>query len=52
MKPTSFRLPDSTMEQLRKLADARGMTLTQLIIVAVDRMAAEKLKPKFRKRKG
>lgn len=49
MKPTSFRLPESTIAQLRALAARFGMTLTQALIVAVDRLAqsdAQRSQPK------
>ena len=42
--PTSFRLPPSTMRQLRALAKRLGMTLTQVLIQAIDRMAREETK--------
>jgi hypothetical protein len=45
MKPTSFRLPDCTLRQLAGLVAKCGGTATQVIIVAVDRMAAVELNP-------
>ena len=44
MKSTSFRLPEATIRQLRSLKTALGMTFTQLIITAIDRMAREENK--------
>jgi predicted DNA-binding protein len=38
VKATSFRLPESSIEQLAKLAAQLGMTATQVIVVALDRM--------------
>lgn len=40
MKSTSFRLPDSTYDLLCDLARKLDMTLTQAVIVAIDRLAA------------
>jgi predicted DNA-binding protein len=42
MTSTSFRLPESTMEQLRALATRLGMTLSQALVVAIDRMARDR----------
>jgi predicted DNA-binding protein len=39
MKSTGFRLPEKTTEQLAALAKKLGMTLTQVVVVAIDRMA-------------
>lgn len=39
MKSTSFRLPKKTAVQLTALATKLGMTLTQVIILAIDRMS-------------
>ena len=36
----SFRLPTATIDQIRALASRCGMTLTQVVIVAIDRMAS------------
>jgi len=40
---TSFRLPEITTAQLAKLCKVLGTTQTQIIIMAVDRMAREEL---------
>lgn len=40
---TSFRLPDGTRDQLRALCKQLGMTQTQVLVLAVDRMAREEL---------
>ena len=40
-KATSYRLPEATLEQIRRLAAERGMTATQVLVVAIDRMARE-----------
>jgi len=42
-RQTSFRLPASTKRQLHELAELRSMTLTQTIIVAIDRMYREEV---------
>lgn len=36
-RPTSFRLPETTLRQLAELASVLGMTVTQAVIVIVDR---------------
>ena len=41
MKSTSFRLPDSTAEQLKLLMQHLDMTRTQVLIVALDRLYRE-----------
>ena len=41
MKATSYRLPEATLDQIRRLAAERGMTATQVLVVAIDRMARE-----------
>ncbi len=41
MKSTSFRLPDSTAEQLKILMEHLDMTRTQVLIVALDRLYGE-----------
>ena len=46
VKATSFRLPESTLNDLEALAKKLDMTLTQVLIVAIDRMAAKELKRK------
>lgn len=38
MKATSFRLPDSTVRQLKQLMERLDMTRTQTLIVALDRL--------------
>lgn len=45
-KAVSFRLPEVTTEQVAKLCEALGATQTQIIIMAIDRMAREELKRK------
>jgi predicted DNA-binding protein len=40
---TSFRLPDRTREHLRALCRELGMTQTQVLVLAIDRMAREEL---------
>lgn len=37
-KQTNTRLPDSTTEQLEQLAQALGMTKTQVLILAISQM--------------
>jgi hypothetical protein len=45
MRATSFRLPESTLAELAALADKLDMTQTQVLIIAIDRMAEkEKVK--------
>ena len=39
--PTSFRLPGLTTECIDLVADTYGMTKTQVIILAVDRLTRE-----------
>ena len=46
MKHASFRLPEKSLSDLRRLAKALNMTLTQVIIVAIDRMAREEKRKK------
>lgn len=41
MRATSFRLPEQTIGQLNALATKAGMTITQVVIVAIDRMFRE-----------
>ena len=41
MKATSYRLPEATLAQIQRLALERGMTATQVLVVAIDRMARE-----------
>lgn len=41
MKSKSFRLPEKTDELLTALATKLGMTYTQVLILAIDRMAKE-----------
>ncbi len=43
MKATSFRLPDSTDDQLRQLMLKLDMTRTQVLIVALDRLYRDPL---------
>jgi hypothetical protein len=38
MKATSFRLPESTLNDLNALAKKLDLTLTQAVILAIDRM--------------
>lgn len=46
-KITALRLPQASREQLQTLAAKLGMNLTQVAMVAIDRMFhAEKVKPK------
>jgi len=42
-KQKNYRLPTLTLEQIAKLRDRTGMTETQVIIAAIDRMARELL---------
>jgi hypothetical protein len=42
----SFRLPLVTVRQLAELAEATGATLTQVLIVAIDRMHRETIAKK------
>lgn len=42
-KQKNYRLPTLTLEQIAKLRDRTGMTETQVIIRAIDRMARELL---------
>lgn len=42
-KQKNYRLPTITLEQIAKLQDQTGMTETQVIIRAIDRMAQELL---------
>ena len=46
MRPVSYRLPESTVKLIAKLAQALGMTYTQVLILAVDRLATQELKRK------
>jgi len=39
----NVRIPPVTQEQLSMLKDETGMTTTQMIIVAVDRLATERI---------
>lgn len=43
--PTSFRLPAKTKEQLEELAERWDATLTQVLVVIVDRVHREELRP-------
>jgi predicted DNA-binding protein len=48
-KQTNIRLPDSTTEQLDQLAEALGMTKTQVLILAIRALhEAEKRKGTFK----
>lgn len=42
-KQKNYRLPTLTLEQIANLRDRTGMTETQVIIRAIDRMARELL---------
>jgi hypothetical protein len=42
-KQKNYRLPILTLEQIAKMQDRTGMTETQVIICAIDRMARELL---------
>ena len=42
-KQKNYRLPTLTLEQIANLRDRTGMTETQMIIRAIDRMARELL---------
>jgi len=45
MKAVNYRLPESTVALLNALAEKLGMTKTQVMILAIDRMAEkEKVK--------
>jgi predicted DNA-binding protein len=44
---TSFRLPDHTRQQLEWLAHTLGMTMTQVLTIALDRMHREIMKEKM-----
>lgn len=44
-QPTSVRLPDLTMRQLAELITATGMTQSEIIAHAIDRMYREEIKP-------
>ncbi len=46
MKATSFRLPDSTVQQLTTLMKQLDMTRTQVLIVALDRLHREVVRKK------
>ncbi len=46
MKATSFRLPDSTVQQLTILMQQLDMTRTQVLIVALDRLHREVVQKK------
>ena len=41
------RIPKLTANQIERLADKLGLTKTQLLIVAVDRMAQQELADEF-----
>lgn len=42
-KQKNYRLPTLTLEQIARLRSRTGMTETQVIIAAIDRMARELL---------
>ena len=42
----NVRLPDGTAKQIQKLIEVTGMTQTQLMIVAIDRMSREEERTK------
>ncbi len=42
----NFRLPDISLQQLKALIEKTGMTETQLIILALDRLAQQELPQK------
>ena len=42
-KQKNYRLPTLTLEQISRLRERTGMTETQVIIAAIDRMAREHL---------
>ena len=42
---SNFRLPGLTQEQIKELSDKLGMTATQVVVLAVDRLAAIYLAP-------
>lgn len=46
VKSTSFRLPEGTIKQLEEIAEETKMTYTQIVIVAIDRMAMAAKKEK------
>jgi len=50
MKPTSFRLPQKTLNDLKKLSKKLDMTITQVVIVAIDRMSNTELTKKGAKK--
>lgn len=43
-KQFNTRLPESTLEQIEQIAKRTGMTKTQVLILAIDRMAKEQEK--------
>lgn len=45
-KQFNTRLPEATVQQIEQIAQQTGMTKTQVLILAIDRMAKEQKKGK------
>lgn len=44
-KQKNYRLPTITLEKLKALAKATGLTEVQIVILAIDRMNEKEIKP-------